>query len=119
MKLKKIITCLLLFSFFIAGCSSSMTIDSEPSGAKVYIDKEYKGLTPYTYTDSRPFWVDLDIVLKKDGYEDFNFIVSKVDGEFNYGAGCGSLACLPVFGVPFSLWLFKYPENKKFELIPE
>jgi hypothetical protein len=30
-----------------ASCSSSTLIQSDPSGAKVYMNGEYKGVTPY------------------------------------------------------------------------
>jgi len=94
-----------------------MKISTEPEGAKVYIDKEYKGDTPYVYKDQRPFWTELNVKLVKDNYEDFDIIIKKSDGELNYGAGCGGLFCIGIAGLPFSLWLFNYPEEKKYELI--
>ncbi len=109
---------LFLIALLISGCSSSMKISSIPDGAKVYIDQEYKGVTPYVHSDSKPFWAELKVKIKKDNYQDFDVLIRKSDGDFNYGAGCGGLICLPVFGLPFSLWIFKYPTEVKYELVP-
>lgn len=38
--------------FFVLGCSSTTIIKSKPSGAKVCLDGEIKGETPYTYTSA-------------------------------------------------------------------
>jgi len=115
--LKKIICYSTLSLLMLSACSSSMKINSTPEGAKIYIDQEYKGVTPYLYSDERPFWSELNIKLKKDNYQDFDIIIKKIDGEINYKAGCGSLVCLPIWGLPFSLWLFKYPAEKNYELL--
>lgn len=116
---KKILSFLILSTLVISACSSSMKISTVPEGAKVYIDQEYKGVTPYVHSDQRPFWTDLNVKFVKDDYEDFNVVLRKSDGELNYGAGCGSICLLPIAGLPFSLWLFNYPEEKKFELVPK
>ena len=116
---RRIVLFLLFSTLSLFACSSSMKITTLPEGAKVYIDQEYKGVTPYVYSDKRPLWTELNIKLTKDNYEDFNIKVQKADGELNYGAGCGGLFCIGIAGLPFSLWLFNYPEEKTFELIPK
>jgi hypothetical protein len=37
--------------FFLFGCSSSTLIKSNPPGAKLYLDGQLKGETPYPYSD--------------------------------------------------------------------
>ena len=116
---KSFLCILIICTVFFSACSSSMKINTTPEGAKVYIDQEYKGVTPYVYTDQRPFWTELNVKLTKENYQDFNIVLKKADGNFNYGAGCGGLCLLPIAGLPFSLWLFDYPKEKNFELIPK
>jgi hypothetical protein len=47
---------LLLINFLLVSCSGTTKISSFPGGAKVYIDDEFKGKTPYSHTDSKPSW---------------------------------------------------------------
>jgi hypothetical protein len=53
--LQKIALCVLVLGVFLCGCTAplpektgSVTITSTPSGAEVYLDKEYRGTTPAT-----------------------------------------------------------------------
>ena len=53
--LQKIALCILVLGVFLCGCTAplpektgSVTITSTPSGAEVYLDKEYRGTTPTT-----------------------------------------------------------------------
>lgn len=39
--------------FALMGCVSSTTIRTTPQGAKLYVDGEYLGKTPYTYSDKK------------------------------------------------------------------
>jgi hypothetical protein len=52
----------------VAGCAQrSLTINSEPSGALVYLNGEEIGRTPVKYDFT--WYSDYDVVLRKDGYE--------------------------------------------------
>lgn len=114
----KYITFAIIPALLFCSCSSSMKIDSDPQGARVYINREYKGDTPYVYTDKKVFWTELDVTLKKENYKDFNILIRKNEGDINTKAGCGALVCLPIWGLPFVLWVFDYPAEKKYELEP-
>ena len=53
--LQKIAICILVLCVFLCGCTTpptektgSITITSSPTGAEVYLDKEYRGTTPNT-----------------------------------------------------------------------
>ena len=59
--LQKIAICLLILGVFLCGCTAplpektgSVTITSSPSGAEVYLDKEYHGTTPTTMNGVPP-----------------------------------------------------------------
>ena len=52
-----------------AGCASSTMINSVPSGAKVYINGESVGTTPYLYSDTKVVGSVVNVDLVKDGYE--------------------------------------------------
>ncbi len=43
----------LAFSVLFASCASTTLIQTEPSGAKVYMNEEYKGVTPLSYSDTK------------------------------------------------------------------
>lgn len=53
-------------------CASTTIIHSDPEGAKLYIDGESCGTTPYTYSDTKIVGSTTHIRLVKDGYEDAN-----------------------------------------------
>ncbi len=64
---------------------NKVTITSTPSGAKVTINGEYMGITPYTW--DKPIFGPLSVVVSKDGYEDdskvFEFTGGKVRETFS------------------------------------
>jgi len=52
----------------LAGCAQrTLTIDSQPEGALVYLNGEEVGRTPMKYDFQ--FYGDYDVTLRKDGYE--------------------------------------------------
>ena len=55
----------LLGVLFLSSCSSMTAISSIPAGAKVYINDEYKGVTPYVYQDTKLAFSKIAIKLKK------------------------------------------------------
>jgi hypothetical protein len=66
--MKKPITSVMVFIFLI-GCSSTI-IKSNPSGAKLYVNGQYKCETPCTYSDTSAMNSSKTILLKKKGYKD-------------------------------------------------
>jgi hypothetical protein len=52
--------------FFLFGCASSTLIKSNPPGAKLYLDGQLKGETPYTYSDRAAAGTLRTVTLKKE-----------------------------------------------------
>ena len=66
--LSKAISLMLAGAILFASCSSSTLIQSSPSGAKVYLNGEYAGVTPYTHTDTKIVGSSTQVRLEKEGY---------------------------------------------------
>ncbi len=103
---------MLAFSVLFASCSSTTLIQSEPSGAKVYMNEEYKGVTPLTYSDTKIVGSVTTLRLEKEGYETFNTLLSRNE-RVDVGAIIGGLFVL----VPF-LWTMQYNPTHTYELKP-
>ncbi|MDD3079445.1 MAG: PEGA domain-containing protein [Paludibacter sp.] len=95
-----------------ASCASSTMINSIPSGAKVYINGEPVGTTPYLYTDTKIVGSIVNVDLKKDGYEPFYTTFSRTE-QVDVGAIVGGVFLL----FPF-LWTMQYKSTHTYELIP-
>jgi len=67
-KSTKVISFSLAVIIFFASCSSSTMIVSNPSNAKLYVDGEMVGQTPYRHTDSKIVGSTTDIRIEKEGY---------------------------------------------------
>jgi hypothetical protein len=116
MKIKK--SFLQTSAFFLAAlmllsaCTSTTMIQSIPSGAKVYVDHEPVGTTPYMHADTKITGSATYVRLQKEGYEDFNIVITR-DEEVDVGAIVGGIFVL----VPF-LWIMKYKPARTYELTP-
>jgi hypothetical protein len=95
-----------------AGCTSSTIIQSQPSGAKVFIDGMSAGTTPYTMSDSKIVGSSSQIRLEYPGYQPLNTVISRNE-EFDALACLGGVFVL----VPF-LWIMKYKPVHQYELAP-
>ena len=91
------------------GCASSTVIKSIPSGAKLYIDGQVKGETPYTYTDRSIAGTWRNLTLKKEGYKDLSGHIKR--DELSVLALIGGIFLV----VPF-LWVFEYQPEYTFEM---
>ena len=109
-KSKALSTVIVVLVILVSGCSSTTVINSDPSGAKLYIDGVKTGKTPYVYTDSKIVGSTTSIKLKKDGFEDLNVVMSKNE-KANVGAIIGGIFVL----VPF-LWTMDYNPERTYEL---
>jgi hypothetical protein len=106
-------TSLLLIGLIIfSSCSSTTLIQSTPSGAKLYMNGQLKGNTPYTLKDTRIVGSTTTMQFKMEGYEDLNTAISR-DEKLAVGALIGGLFLL----IPF-LWIMKYDPNHSYELVP-
>jgi hypothetical protein len=109
----KITAIILATIVLFSSCASTTMISSVPSGAKVYIDGELMGTTPYKYSDTRIVGTTVNIDLKKEGYQPFYTSFSRTE-QVNAGAIVGGLFLL----FPF-LWTMDYKPTHNYELTPE
>jgi hypothetical protein len=72
-----------ILCFFAAGCVvREMFIRSEPPGARVFIDAEEKGVTPYAVRFT--FYGEREVVLRKEGYLSAKRVVSTPTPWYEY-----------------------------------
>lgn len=109
---KRIITVAIAASIFWAGCASTTTIHSNPAGAKLYLNGEPVGKTPYTHRDKRIVGSSTVVKLEKEGYETHYSSFSR-DEELDVWATIGGLLVI----LPF-LWILKYKPIHNYELKP-
>ncbi|MFZ4261147.1 PEGA domain-containing protein [Sphingobacterium sp. HJSM2_6] len=58
-------------AILFTSCASTTLINTTPVGAKVYLDGEIVGTTPYTHKDTKIIGTTTTIKLEKEGYEPF------------------------------------------------
>jgi len=105
---KKLIVLVTAFLFFV-GCSSSTMIKSNPSGAKLYLDGNYKCVTPCTHSDKTLMGTSKTILLKKEGYQHFAGSIKREEAQV------GPIIAGVFFVIPF-LWALGYPDEYNFEM---
>lgn len=103
---------LVAVAVLFASCSSNTLIQSDPSGAKVYMNGEYKGVTPYSYSDTKIVGSTTEVRLEKEGYEPLYTMLSR-----NESADVGAIIGGIFFLFPF-LWTMKYNPVHTYELRP-
>lgn len=108
----KLFSIVLAGSIFIASCTSTTRIQSEPKGAKLYMDNQPVGTTPYIHSDTKIVGTCTSVRIEKEGYQPFNTTLCR-DEEADVGAIIGGVFLL----VPF-LWTMKYHPMRLYELIP-
>lgn len=106
--MKKLIALTTVF-FFLFGCASATVIKSNPPGAKLYLDGQLKGETPYTYADRAAAGTMRTVTLKKEGYKDFTGHIKRE--QLSVGALIGGILIL----IPL-IWVLEYPPEYTFEM---
>ena len=109
----KSISLFLAVSILFSSCASTTLIQSNPSGAKVYLNDESVGTTPYTHKDKKITFSKTTVKLEKEGYEPFNTILTRNE-KVDVGAIIAGFFIL----VPW-LWTMEYKPTHTFELKPE
>src|SRR5690606_25314065 len=99
---------LILFS----SCASTTMIQSTPDGAKLYLNGDSVGTTPYSHRDTKIVGSTNTVRLEKEGYETLNTSFSRNE-EADVGAIIGGILVL----IPF-LWTMKYKPVHNYEMIP-
>ncbi len=97
-------------AILLASCSSTTLIQSTPSGADVYIDNQKRGVTPYSYSDTKIVGSTTSITLKKQGYQDLRVLLQRNE-RADVGAIIGGCFVL----VPF-LWTMQYDPAHNYEM---
>jgi len=93
----------------LESCASSTVIQSNPAGAKLYLNSAYAGTTPYTHTDTKIVGTTTFVRLEKEGYEPLNTSFSRSE-QADVGAIIGGVFLL----FPF-LWTMKYNPSRIYE----
>ena len=96
----------------LIGCSSTTVLQSVPSGAKLYVNEQYRGTTPYLYRDEKIVGSTTSIRLTLDGYKDFTTVLQR-DERVHVGALVGGF----FFVVPW-LWVMQYDRTHIWEMQP-
>lgn len=103
---------LLMLLVLTESCVSTTLIQSNPSGAKVYINDEPMGTTPFYYRDSKIVGTENTVKLEKEGFEITKSVFSR-DEEIEVGALIGGI----FVWIPF-LWLMKYKKVHNYDMLP-
>jgi len=98
---------------FLAGCTSMTQIQTIPSGAKIYVNDEFRGETPYTLADNNIIGTTSAIRLEKEGYQPFTTFITRSEEIDPAPVVCG-LIFTPVWW----LWAMKYRPVHAYELVP-
>lgn len=106
----KAISIFMAATVLFSSCNSTTLLQSNPSGAEVYINSQNKGKTPYSYSDTKIVGSSTNITLKKEGYQDFNVTLVR-----NERADVGAIIGGCFFLVPF-LWTMQYDPTHNYEL---
>lgn len=108
----EVLVVLLSTLILVSSCSSSTTINSSPSNAKVFLNGELVGITPHRLKDVKTTGAASHIKLEKEGYEDFYTTFYK-----NEKVHIGALVSGVFLLVPF-FWIMKYKPERNFEMTP-
>jgi len=106
--MKKIFALLVAF-IFLAGCTSTTWIKSNPPGAKIEVSGKPLGETPYFYTDMAVAGTTRIVTLKKEGYKDYNGYIKRE--KFSVPILIAGIFLI----VPF-VWILEYPPQYNFEM---
>ncbi len=96
----------------LTACTSTTVINSRPQGAKLYLNGQYMGATPYTMSDTKVVGSTTTVRLEYPGYETLDGSISRNE-QFDVGACIGGVFLL----FPF-LWIQGYYPAHTFELRP-
>jgi hypothetical protein len=107
---RSFVTLFLAICVLTSSCVSRTMINSDPSGAEIYIDNQKVGITPFQYGDTKPSGARTAIKLKKEGYKDL-YITLVRDEQVEVGAIIAGIFVL----IPF-IWTMKYYDQHTYSL---
>lgn len=94
-------------------CSSTTKLITEPPGARVYVNGDPVGETPYEYSDMAVIGTSLVIRLEKPGYEPLTAVIPRSEELDPIACGAGACLCPVVF-----LWVMRYRSEHHYILKP-
>ena len=113
-KITRLVPVILFVTLFFSSCASTTVINSSPGGARVYLNNQSVGVTPYTMSDTKIVWTKTHIKLKKEGYKPLTAVIVR-----NEAAAAGPIiAGFFVTIVPW-LWALKYKPVHNYVLLPD
>jgi len=98
---------------FLSGCTSMTMIQTVPPGAKVYINDEFGGETPYAMSDSKIIGTTTHLRFEKPGFNSFETVIVRTE-EIDPGP----VVCGLIFTPVWWLWAMKYKPVHTYELAP-
>jgi hypothetical protein len=98
---------------FLSGCSSMTQIQTIPPGAKVYINDELGGETPYTMSDTKIIGATSHIRIEKSGFKPLETVIVRTEE-----VDAGPVICGLLFTPVWWLWAMKYKPVHTYELVP-
>ena len=110
--LTKPIALTLILSILFTSCASTTVFHTVPSEAKLYLNEEFVGTTPYNHTDTKIVGTTTLVRIEKDGYSPLYTTFSRNE-EADVGAIIGGFILLAPF-----LWTMKYKPSHTYELLP-
>ncbi len=107
------LTATLLLVFMINACASTSIIRASAPHAKIYVNDEYIGHSPATYSDTKIAGSTSVVRIEAEGYDTLTTTIRRNE-EINVGALVGTFFVL----IP-ALWITNYRSNYSFDLSPE
>jgi hypothetical protein len=107
----QVISVFVICIMLLTGCVSSTLIQSNPSGAKVYVNGALAGTTPYKYKDSKIVGTKTSIRLEKEGYKPLSTYIKRNE-QADVGAIIGGIFLF----APLFLWTMKYDDVHLYEM---
>ena len=89
-KYSKSISLFAASALLFASCASTTLINTTPAGAKVYLDGEAVGTTPYSHKDTKIVGTTTTLKLEKEGFEPFTTTFSRSE-QADVGAIVGGV----------------------------
>lgn len=98
---------------FLSGCSSMTMIQTIPPGAKVYVNDELGGETPFALSDTKIIGSTTHLRFENPGFKSFETFIARTE-EIDPGP----VVCGFIFTPVWWLWAMKYKPVHTYELVP-
>ena len=116
MKRVAFLTSILFFA--ASSCAHTVSIDSKPRGAEVFVNGSPIGRTPTQFTERTGSGKSYLFKLEKEGYQ--TLVMTRTQSEIHIGVLVGSIIGGVAILFPFIglIWMYQLPSLLYFELDP-